>query len=131
MTAAVNEPDAAERRVIAAIKGLRAMQGVPVPELCELLHISRGTWFSRMNDGQFTVGQVSKLAERFGVKVQAIMDGVAYSAADDVRQSDRFTGEQPSRQKVNAKLRALAGGGQQTPAMLPALRLISQERRSA
>lgn len=89
MTQAVDEPDAAERRVIAAVKGLRAMQGVPISELCALLHMSRGTWFARMNDGQFTVGQVAKLAERFGVKIQAIFDGVAYSQADDVRGSGR------------------------------------------
>lgn len=57
------------------------MQGVSVTELCELLHISRATWYLRLGDGQFTVREISRLAKRFGVSVQDIVDGRAYFSA--------------------------------------------------
>lgn len=78
MTTATHQLDDVERRTIAAVKGLRSMQGVPVPELCKLLHISKATWYLRLSDGQFTVREVSRLAQRFGVTVQDIVDGRAY-----------------------------------------------------
>lgn len=127
MTEAVYEPDAAERRVINAVKGLKAMRGISVAELCELLHISRATWFSRMNDGQFTVGQVVKLAERFGVNTQAILDGVAYSQVDDVRAEGRRGGATEPKLTVPsvASKFAVINGGRLTSPPLRRLALVS------
>lgn len=86
-----------QQNVIAAVKGLRAAQGISVSTLCKTVHVARATMFNRLNDGEFNVPQLAALAKLFNVSVQDLFDGM------------RLTGQQGSVPEVTPKLASSRG----------------------
>lgn len=62
-------------RVVRALKAIRAARDVNPDDLARAAGMARATYFKRMTDGQFTIGQVIALADFLGVPVQDLVDG--------------------------------------------------------
>lgn len=68
-------PREPQMRVVAALKALRAARDISPDELAHAAGMARATYFKRLNDGQFTIGEVIALADYLDVPVQDLVDG--------------------------------------------------------